>query len=259
MEHKLLIHHQQRLHLDLLPGGKMKKHLAIIAVAVLALGLCVPHVFAQASGTVKGVCTDAQGNPIADGVVVYSNLDNGQKYVLKTNKKGEYFSLGLTPGKYVVSLYKNADDMKANKPIDFVKGFQVQLDENTLDFDQKKQQEAAARGEGLTAEQQKQLQEQKAKQEHEVSTVKNLNEKLTAANTAIQNKDYDTAITALTEANQMDATRDILWYRLGDAYRLSAASQTDKAEKQKRYDSAVEAYNKAIQIKQDNVQNGKEK
>jgi tetratricopeptide (TPR) repeat protein len=186
-------------------------------------------------------------------------LDNGQKYTLKTNKKGEYFSLGLTPGKYTVYEYKNADDMKANKPMDFVKGFQVQLDENTLDFDQKKQQEAAARGEGLTEEQKKQLQEQQAKQQKETTTVKSLQAKLDAANQAITAKDYDTAITALTEANQVDATRDVLWYRLGDAYRMSAGTQTDKAEKQKRYESAVDAYNKAIQLQQDAVQNGKEK
>jgi tetratricopeptide (TPR) repeat protein len=237
----------------------MKKHFAILLIAVFAAALSAPVAFAQASGTVKGTCRDAQGNPVADAVVVWTNQDNGQKYTLKTNKKGEYFSLGLTPGKYVVDLYKNADDMKANKPIDFVKGFQVQLDENVLDFDAKKQQEAAARGEGLSDEQKKQMQEQQAKQQKEVSTVKTLNEKLTAANTAIQNKDYDTAITALNEANQMDATRDVLWYRLGDAYRLSAPQQTDKAEKQKRYESAVDAYNKAIQIKQDNLQNGKEK
>jgi hypothetical protein len=102
---------------------------------------------------VKGTCKDAQGNPIADAIVIFANLDNGQKYQLKTNKKGEYFSLGLTPGKYNVSLYKTADDMKANKPLDFVKGFPVQLDENTLDFDQKKEQEKQARGEGLTPEQ----------------------------------------------------------------------------------------------------------
>jgi len=237
----------------------MNKHFAILLIAVFAAALSAPVAFAQASGTVKGTCRDAQGNPVADAVVVWTNQDNGQKYTLKTNKKGEYFSLGLTPGKYVVDLYKNADDMKANKPIDFVKGFQVQLDENVLDFDAKKQQEAAARGEGLSDEQKKQMQEQQAKQQKEVSTVKTLNEKLTAANTAIQNKDYDTAITALNEANQMDATRDVLWYRLGDAYRLSAPQQTDKAEKQKRYESAVDAYNKAIQIKQDNLQNGKEK
>ena len=93
----------------------MKKHFAILLFVVLALGLCVPPVFAQASGTVKGVCKDAQGNPVADGIVVWANLDNGQKYTLKTNKKGEYFSLGLTPGKYLVTLYKNADDMKAGQ------------------------------------------------------------------------------------------------------------------------------------------------
>ena len=237
----------------------MKKHFAILLITVLAAALSAPVAFAQASGTVKGACKDAQGNPFADALVVWVNQDNGQKYQLKTNKKGEYFSLGLTPGKYVVSLYKTADDMKANKPLDFVKGFQVQLDENTLDFDEKKQQEAAARGEGLSAEQQKERQEQQAKQQKEVNTVKSLNEKLTAANTAIQNKDYDTAITALTEANQMDATRDILWYRLGDAYRLSAGTQADKAEKQKRYDSAIEAYQKAIQLKQEGIQSGKEK
>ncbi len=237
----------------------MKKHFAIVLITVFSAILCAPVVFAQASGTVKGECKDAQGNPVADAIVVYINQDNGQKYTLKTNKKGEYFSLGLTAGKYNVSLYKNADDVKANKPVDFVKGFPVSLDENTLNFDQKEQQEKQARGEGLSPEQLKAMQEAQAKQQKETNTVKNLQGKLDAANQAITAKDYDTAIAALTEANQIDATRDVLWYRLGDAYRLSAASQTDKAEKQKRYESAVEAYNKAIQLKQDAVQNGKEK
>ncbi|HXJ90744.1 MAG TPA: tetratricopeptide repeat protein [Candidatus Binatia bacterium] len=237
----------------------MKKHFAILLIAVLAAALSAPVAFAQASGTVKGTCRDAQGNPVVDAIVVWMNQDNGQKYTLKTNKKGEYFSLGLSPGKYVVTLYKNADEMKANKPIDFVKGFPVQLDENVLDFDQKKQQEAAAKGEGLTEAQQKERQEQLAKQQKEVTTVKTLQGKLDAANQAIAAKDYDTAIAALSEANQVDATRDVLWYRLGDAYRLSAAQQSDKAEKTKRYESAVDAYNKAIQLKQDNLQNGKEK
>ncbi len=127
----------------------MKKHFAILLFAVLALGLCVPQVVAQASGTVKGVCKDAQGNPIVDGMVVWTNTDNGQKYAIKTNKKGEYFSLGLSPGKYNVTLYKNADDMKAGKEIFHQNGFPVQLDENTLDFDLKKEQDNAAKGQGL--------------------------------------------------------------------------------------------------------------
>jgi tetratricopeptide (TPR) repeat protein len=228
----------------------MKKHFAILFSAVLALGLCVPPVFAQASGSVKGVCKDPQGNPIVDAVVVFANQDNGQKYTLKTNKKGEYFSLGVSPGKYNVTLYKNQDDLKAAKEADHVSGFQVQLDENTLDFDMKKEQENQAKGQGLTPEQLKQIQEQKEKQTKEVNTVKTLNEKLNAAKTAADGGDYDTAIAALNEATQIDPNRDLIWFKLGDYYRMSAPKQTDPAEKQKRLGSAVDAYQKAVQLKQ---------
>jgi tetratricopeptide (TPR) repeat protein len=227
----------------------MKKHFAILLFAILALGLCVPPVFAQASGTVKGTAKDAQGNPVVDGIVVWTNNDNGQKYTIKTNKKGEYFSLGLSPGTYLVTLYKNADDMKAGKEMDHVKGFRVQLDENTLDLDVKKEMENAAKGQGLSPEQLKQMQEQQAKQQKETMTVKTLNEKLTAAKTAADAGDFDTAIASLTEATQVDATRDLLWFKLGDYYRLSAPKQTDPAEKQKRLASAIEDYQKAIDIK----------
>jgi pentatricopeptide repeat protein len=232
-----------------LPGGKMKKYFAILLFAILALGLCVPPVFAQASGTVKGVCKDAQGNVVPDAIVVWANMDNGQKYTLKTNKKGEYFSLGLTPGKYLVTLYKNADDEKANKEMDHVKGFQVQLDENTLDLDVKKEMESTAKGQGLSPEQVKAMQEAQAKQAKETNTVKSLNEKLNAAKTAADAGDYDTAIASLTEATQMDATRDLIWFKLGDYYRMSAPKQTDPAEKQKRLNSAVDSYQKAVDLK----------
>ena len=229
----------------------MKKYFVILLFAILVLDLCLPPAFAQASGTVKGVCKDAQGNPVADGVVIWANQDNGQKYTLKTNKKGEYFSLGLTPGKYNVMLYKSADDQKAGKEMDHVNGFVVKLDENSVDFDVKKEQEDAAKGKGVSAEQLKQMQEQQAKVEKEKSTVGKLNDKLNAARTAAEANppDYDTAIAALTEATQMDATRDLIWFKLGDYYRLSATKQTDPAEKQKRLDSAVESYQKAVDLK----------
>lgn len=227
----------------------MKRNLAILSLFVLTLGMWLPSAFAQASGTVKGICKDENGNPIVDAIVVWANQDNGQKYTLKTNKKGEYFSLGVAPGSYTVSLYKNADEMKANKDLFHYNKFPVQLDENTLDFDLKKQRDEQAKGQGLTPEQLKQIQEQKEKAEKEKNTVGKLNEKLAAANTAMQGGDFDSAIAQLNEANQTDATRDLIWFKLGDAYRLSAPKQTDTAERQKRYDSAIEAYQKAIQIK----------
>jgi tetratricopeptide (TPR) repeat protein len=226
----------------------MKKHFAILLFAILTLGLCTPSLFAQ-SGTVKGVCKDADGKPMPDAIVVYANLDNGQKYSLKTNKKGEYFSLGITPGKYNVTLYKNADDEKAGKEADHFNGYQVQLDENNLDIDLKKEQEEAAKSAGMTSEQLKQKEQEQAKVQKENSTIKTLNEKLVAAKTAADGGDYDSAIADLVAANQIDPSRDLIWFKLGDYYRMSALKQTDTTEKQKRLDSAIESYQKAVDIR----------
>src|SRR5271165_3162129 len=165
----------------------MKKHFAMFAFVILILGLSAPSLFAQASGTIKGVCKDAQGNPIADGVVQLVNQDNGQKYNLKTNKKGEYFSLGIEPGKYKVTLTLDG------KQLDQVSGFPVGLDEVNLDFDLKKSQADAAAQKGITPEQLKQMQEQQAKAAKETNTVKSLNEKLSVANQAMQGGDFETA------------------------------------------------------------------
>ena len=230
----------------------MKKHLAVFALVLLMLGIYAAPVLAQVgSATVKGVCKDVDGNPIADGVVVFANQDNGQKYTLKTNKKGEYFSLGVGSGTYNVTLYKSADDAKANKELFHQNKFAVTLsDENTLDFDLKKLATEQAKGQGLTPEQIKAQQEVQEKQKKEVGTVKQLNEKLAAAKVASDAGDYDTALADLNSANEIDATRDLIWFKLGDAYRMSATKQSDAAEKQKRLNSAVDSYQKALQLKQ---------
>jgi tetratricopeptide (TPR) repeat protein len=226
---------------------KMKKHFAILLFAILALGIGAPRLFAQ--GTIKGVCKDADGKPIAGAVVVYANLDNGQKFTLSTNKKGEYFSLGVTPGKYNVFLYKTTDDQKAGKEADHVNNFQVQMEENTLDLDMKKELEQAAKGAGMTAEQVKEKQSENEKITKENMTIKSLNEKLNAAKASADSGDFDTAIATLTAATQIDPNRDLLWFKLGDYDRLSANKQTDTAEKQKRFASAADAYQKAIDLR----------
>jgi tetratricopeptide (TPR) repeat protein len=230
----------------------MKKHSAVSVFVLYILGLCVPAALSQASGSVKGVCKDANGQPIVDGIVVFANQDNGQKYTLKTNKKGEYFSLGVAAGNYTVTLYKNADDLKANKETFHFNKFQVAMDENTLDFDMQKEAAKSAQGQGLTPEQLKQRQEQEAKVQKENLTIKALNEKIVAATAAMKATppDYDTAIADMTEATQTDATRDVLWAILADAYRGSATKQTDPAERTKRLQEAVTDYGKAIDIKQ---------
>ncbi|HVI10565.1 MAG TPA: tetratricopeptide repeat protein [Candidatus Binatia bacterium] len=228
----------------------MRKHLAVFAIILAMLAACAPLGFSQASGTVKGVCKDVDGNPIADAVVVYANNDNGQKYTLKTNKKGEYFSLGLTPGSYTVTIYKNADDAKANKELFHYNKFQVALAENTLDIDLKKEQENAAKGQGLSAEELKKRQEETERVQKANLNIKALNEKIVAANNSIKAGDFDAAIATLTDANNVDPSHDVIWGQLADAYRGSAVKQTDPAEKTKRLQSAIDAYQKAIDLRQ---------
>jgi tetratricopeptide (TPR) repeat protein len=221
----------------------MRKYFILPLLFVVAAGLFAPLALAQTTGTVKGVCKDFDGKPIAQAVVLWVGTESGHKYTLKTNNKGEYFSLGIVPGKYDVTLSKDG------KELFHFNGVPVGLDETTQDFDLKKEQAAAAQGQGLTPEQAAKAKEAAAKAESEKKTVGTLNEKLNAAKAATDAGDYETAIATLTEANQIDSTRDLIWFKLADAYRMSASKQADPAEKQKRYEMATADYQKAIELR----------
>lgn len=221
----------------------MRKYFILPLLLVLAAGLSAPLAFAQTTGTVKGTCKDFEGKPIPQADVEWTGIESGHTYKLKTNNKGEYFSLGIVPGKYNVKLSKDG------KEVFHFSNVTVTLDETVLDFDLKKEQVNAAQGQGLTPEQAKAKAEAAAKAASETKTVGTLNEKLNAAKAASDAGDFETAIATLNEANQIDSTRDLIWFKLADAYRMSATKQTDPAEKQKRYEMAAANYQKAIELR----------
>jgi tetratricopeptide (TPR) repeat protein len=181
--------------------------------------------------------------------VTWHNNDTGRTYKLKTNKKGEYFSLGIDPGTYTVTLSKDGKD------IDKANNYKVGVDEMTLDFDEKQNQEQAvqqtAKEKGITPEQVKQMQEQQAKTEQYNKNIGAVNDKLKAASAAEQATppNYDAAIASLNEASQMAPNEDLVWFRLGGAYLDSAKAATDPAEKTKRYGEAYNDLQKAIDLK----------
>ncbi|SRR6266567_689170 len=218
-----------------------------VLLAILAAIFAVPAI--SQTATVKGTCKDAQGNPITDAQVVWRNNDNGRTFTLKTDKKGEYFSLGLDPGKYTVTLSKDG------KELDSVKNYPMGADEITLDFDLKKSQEQAvqdtAKKQGMTPEQVKQMQEQASNAEKYNANVKAINEKLTAATAAAKSTppDYDKAIALMDEAVQMAPNEDLVWFRRGAIYLDSATAQTDLAEKTKRNTAAYADLQKAVDLK----------
>ena len=221
----------------------MRRHFVLPLLFALAVGLSAPLAFTQTTGSVKGTCRDADGKPIAQAEVEWAGTETGHSYKLKTNNKGEYFSLGIVPGKYNVRLSKDG------KEIFHINNYPVSLDEADLDIDLKKEQVTAAKAQGMTPEQAKAKQEAEAKAENEKKTVGTLNEKLKAASAASDAGDFETAIATLTEANQIDATRDLIWFKLGDAYRMSGPKQIDPDEKKKRYEMAAADYQKAIDLR----------
>jgi tetratricopeptide (TPR) repeat protein len=99
-----------------------------VAICTLALGLaCLASpAFAQ-SGQIKGKVTDAQGAVVEGAKVLIENLDKGAKPLeTKTNKKGEYIQVGLYPGKYRITVSKDA--LSSTRETD------IHLDMLTLDM-----------------------------------------------------------------------------------------------------------------------------
>jgi tetratricopeptide (TPR) repeat protein len=220
----------------------MRKYF-VLPLLLVVVGLSAPLALAQTTGTVKGTCKDSEGKPIAGAEVEWTGIESGHTYKLKTNNKGEYFSLGIVPGKYNVKFTKDG------KEIFHINNITVGLDEVVQDLDLKKEQVNAGQAQGMTPEQAKARAEAAAKVEGEKKTVGTLNEKLTAAKAASDAGDFETAIATLNEANQIDNTRDLIWFKLGDAYRMSAPKQTDPEEKKKRYEMAATNYQKAIELR----------
>ena len=227
----------------------MKRNFSLVMLLVIVCGLLIPAMAQTgALGTVKGVCKDDKGNPIVDAQVVWHNDDNGRTYKLKTNKKGEYFSLGIEPGSYTVTLTKDGKQLFTQSKET------VQVEEHNFDIDIKAQQQQqiqeTAKAHGLTPEQVQQMQEEKKRVDEYNANVKQVNDKLKAASAALQAQppNYDTAIASLSEATQMVPNEGRVWCQLGSAYLASGIGQTDPAEKTKRYTEAYTDLQKGIDL-----------
>jgi tetratricopeptide (TPR) repeat protein len=225
----------------------MKRNFIALVVALIVAGLVVPASLAQMSNMAKvgGTVKDKDGKPIPGVQVQFIGIDNGRKLQIKTDKKGEYFALGVQSGKYNINFFA-PDGSKLYS----LSNVQVRLDQdvNTFDLDLQKEYANAEKNaqQQMTPEQKKQIEEA----QKENTKIKGLNEKLAVASQAQDAGNYEQAVSILTEATQMDATRDLLWFKLADADRLWASKTSgDPAAQKERYASSIEAYKKAIAIK----------
>jgi tetratricopeptide (TPR) repeat protein len=207
----------------------MTKRIAFFLLLTTMTALFTASAVAQNFTAIKGVCKDETGKAIAGGTVELINLDNGRKTTVKTNNKGEYFSMAGTSGLYKISLFG-----PDGKLLFFMDKVPVKLAvDNVYDFDLAKQKVAAAKESGVSEEQLKA--QEAAKKNNE--KIKGLNALLVQA--AAQKKDgkWDDAVATMEQAAAQDQTHDVVYGSLADAY-VGA----------KKYPEAETAYNKAIAL-----------
>lgn len=83
----------------------MAKKINITFIILLILSI---YSLGTIRGTVRGVVTDKQGNPIEGVTITISNTSySAINYVIKTNDKGEYFQMGLQPDYYAIRAEKD--------------------------------------------------------------------------------------------------------------------------------------------------------
>jgi tetratricopeptide (TPR) repeat protein len=218
--------------------------------ALLFVLLLTATVSAQ-EGHVTGQVLDRDGKPWPD-ITVTMKSDTGRTFTVKTDKAGKYSQIGLPGGVYMITLTNQAAGLTFTE-----KQVVKPDDENVFDFNFKEL--LAQQQVGPSAEEQKKREESqnlfKEMQTHfnagkaaldDSDTVRKQMPTMTAdQKTAAQdtlNKDYQTAITELQQAEQGVQPKDVknhavVWSTLGQAY--------DRAG---RYDDAVSAYQKAIDL-----------
>jgi len=235
------------------------RNLVVAAAGAFLLALTSFAQITAIEGDVKG----EDGSPKANAVVKITRTDIKGNYKCNTNKKGHYFYNGLPLGTYNITVEVDGKEM------DGVNGVRTRLGDPTpINFDLQKiaQQRsaqaaqataAAASGtapalskeqeRGMTKEQKEAY--DKAIKERESSMKKNkeLNDAFTAGLAANQAKDYDTAITNLVKASELDPKQVAVWAQLADSY-VGSASKKTGAEFDATMAKGIEAYNKAIEL-----------
>src|SRR3954463_13684738 len=176
---------------------KHRIHLLLMTVAVL---LFAAPAFAQ-NTQVKGSLKGTDGKPLAGVQVEMTNSNSGQKLRLKTDRKGEFFSLGVTAGNYLITFTQDG------KLIWKLENFPITLQKETNDVNVDLAKETAA---AQTQQKQQMTEEQKkeaAATEKENATIKDLNAMLQQAHAAIEAGTPDVAIPILQHATQVDPNR----------------------------------------------------
>jgi tetratricopeptide (TPR) repeat protein len=235
------------------------RNLVVAAAGTLFLSLAS---FAQITA-IEGNVIAPEGGPLVKGLVKITRTDIKGSYKCNTDKKGHYFYNGLPLGTYNIAVEIDGKEM------DGVNGVRTRLGDPTpVNFDLQKlaQQNAAKAAQataaaasgtapvlskeqerGMTKEQKEAYDKAIKDREGAMKKNKELNDAFSAGLAAVQAKDYDTAITNLTKASELDPKQVAVWAQLADAY-VGAAGKKTGPEFDATMAKGIEAFGKALEL-----------
>jgi Tfp pilus assembly protein PilF len=227
------------------------KNLALSAAACLMMAAIAS---AQVTA-IEGIVKDENGQPIKGAIVTFDRKDiKGSYKSSPTDKKGHYGHYGLPIGTYLVSLQVDG------KVVDKVDNVKTRLgDPLNMPFNLQKAPPPTTAG-GPAPEVPKEVLQkmskedrekfEKANKEKEATIAKNkaLNDTYNAGRDALAAKNYDVAVEQLKKASEIDASQNVIWTQLAEAY-IGQAGTKPAAEQDAIRQQGLDAYKKAIELK----------
>ncbi|HLK50911.1 MAG TPA: carboxypeptidase regulatory-like domain-containing protein [Bryobacteraceae bacterium] len=229
--------------------------LALVAAGTMLFAFSALAQTASLEGNVKG----EDGKPLQGAVIKIDRTDIKGHYQVKTDKKGHYLHAGLpSTGTYDITVAVNGQDK------DGVKGVRLKsVDMPPVDFDLSKSAAAAAAGQaqaqaaqdatrGMSAQQKAEQEKQMKEREEAMKKNKELNDAFNAGIAAAQAKQWDQAIQSFTKASELDPKQHVVWAQLAEA-QMNDAEAKKGADADAEMAKALDAYNKAIELKPDDA------
>ena len=198
-------------------GATIRRTLMICAMAI-GLGAVVAMPAAAQTGQVKGKVVDAKGEPVEGAKITLLNQQTNRTLETKTNKKGEYIQVGLSPGKYRLTASKDA--LSDTMDVD------IRLEMATHDF-------TLAPGRGGAGASKEEVAKAKAKAD---AATKTFNEGVALSNDG----KTDEAIAKFQEVL-------VVMPNCAECYANIGTVQT----RAKKYDEAEAAFKKSVELKPD--------
>jgi Flp pilus assembly protein TadD len=245
-----------------------------LALTIAGLVIFAASALAQVT-TLEGTVTGLDGKPAQGAIVKIHRTDIKWDSQLKTDKHGHYIHTGVPAGgTYEITVTIDGKEMDRLGNVKATMG-----DHPPSDFDLRRSvaqnssknemvKQAMESGQvsddlkkQLTPEQKAALEKSMAENKGKIQKQKALNDAFNEGLTALQAApkettpeakatQYQTAVTALQKASEVDATQPAVWSNLGDAY-LGLAGTKTGADFDDATAKGIAAYTKAIELKPD--------